>query len=507
MLSLLRTSSNLKSVGYQLRHVTMDSSISQLKHLFAGAVDAVKPGAMFERYLRDESVLRQLQNADKNYHLVGFGKAVLGMAVQMERILGDRLTSGCISIPVGTLERFRGEQDFQLSRASKIQVLECAANNLPDEAAVEAAQRIQSVAASMTANDVLCVLVSGGGSALLPLPKSPINLTEKLTIIKQLASAGASIDELNVVRIQLSDVKGGKLASSASKSNKVLSFIISDIIGDPLELIASGPTVQSDFSNEDALNILKKYSLVDKLPKSVEKVLTRREPDQRVDVQGEIHLIGTNKLAIESVTSKATESDLLAIPMSTRVQGNVAELSQAYFELASAIVKFRQQTLTESEFIEQISENFKTLNFDHSKIPSFIEALAKNPDRDILLVSGGEPTVIVKGTGLGGRNQELALRFSVQCFQQELLKGVLLLSAGTDGIDGPTDAAGAIGGAEVVERFQMLDCEQPVEEFISNNDSYSFYRQVDKGRFHVVTGHTGTNVMDIQMLLIPKIIL
>ncbi|XP_039439633.1 glycerate kinase isoform X2 [Culex pipiens pallens] len=345
MLSLLRTSSNLKTVGYQFRHVTMDSSISQLKHLFAGAVDAVKPGAMFERYLGDESVLRQLQNADKNYHLVGFGKAVLGMAVQMERILGDRLTSGCISIPVGTLERFRGEQDFQLSRASKIQVLECAANNLPDEAAVQAARKIQSVTASMTARDVLCVLVSGGGSALLPLPKSPINLTEKLTIIKQLASAGASIDELNVVRIQLSDVKGGKLASSASKSNKVLSFIISDIIGDPLELIASGPTVQSDFSNEDALNILKKYNL----------------------------------------------------------------------------------------------------------------ALVKNPDRDILLVSGGEPTVIVKGTGLGGRNQELALRFSVQCFQQELLKGVLLLSAGTDGIDGPTDAAGAIGGTERPDELVVVE--------------------------------------------------
>ncbi|KAL1401245.1 hypothetical protein pipiens_006764 [Culex pipiens pipiens] len=280
----------------------MDSSISKLKHLFAGAVDAVKPGAMFERYLRDESVLRQLQIADKNYHLVGFGKAVLGMAVQMERILGDRLASGCISIPVGTLERFRGEQDFQLSRASKIEVLECAANNLPDEAAVEAARKIQSLAASMTVNDILCVLVSGGGSALLPLPKTPIKLAEKLTIIKQLASAGASIDELNVVRIQLSDVKGG----------------------DPIELIASGPTVQSEFSNEDALNILKKYNLVDKLPKSVE--------------------------------------------------------------------------------------------------------------------------------------EELALRFSVECFQQELPKGVLLLSAGTDGIDGPTDAAGAIGGAEVVERFQMLDC-------------------------------------------------
>ncbi|XP_065091630.1 glycerate kinase [Ochlerotatus camptorhynchus] len=505
MLSLLRKYSNRKSVGYRLQqHVTssMNPRIDTLKCLFLKAVDSVKPKALFESFLHNEYITKQLQIANKRYHVVGFGKAVLGMAVQMERMLGDRLVSGCISIPVGTLQRFKNDADFQLNSTTKINIIECARNNLPDDKAVSAAQTIKSLAERMTSDDVLCVLVSGGGSALLPLPKAPISLEEKLAVIKLLASTGAAIDELNVVRIQLSDVKGGKLAAAANNSHKLLCFIISDIVGDPIPLIASGPTIGSSVNNRDAWSILEKYHLDDKVPQSVAKMLTLPDSEP-LKTPGDIHLIGSNELAIDCIINNIPKTEILALPLTSGVQGNVIYLSQAYVELATAIRKFQSKTIEAHNFTKTITQIGKILNLN-SKANDIVEFLSANPGKDLLIVAGGEPTVVVKGNGLGGRNQELALRFSLECHRRgESLSDVMLLSAGTDGIDGPTDAAGAIGGADVVKKFLSLGSPKRIEEFLENNDSHSFYRLVDDGGYHIVTGHTGTNVMDIHMLYIP----
>ncbi|XP_058819053.1 glycerate kinase [Topomyia yanbarensis] len=506
MLWLFRNRSNLKTVGYRFQHHVTAAMHIALNALFLAAVDAVKPKALFENYLKNSEVSKQLQIPNKRYHLVGFGKAVLGMAVQMEHVLGDRLQSGCISIPVGTLERFKRDKDFQLSSTMKIKVFEGARNNLPDQDAVEAARMVKSLAESMTLDDVLCVIISGGGSALLSLPMAPVTLPEKLFVIKQLAAAGASIDELNTVRIQLSDVKGGKLALAAKNSYNLISFIVSDIIGDPISLIASGPTVRISSTNYAALKILEKYNLIGMVPKSIEQVLSSPEAIQTQDEFGEAHLIGSNKVAVDCIFQRAAEFGLTAMVISTRVQGNVEELCKAYITLTTAIIQFRNQQIDKQNFITQITQLDKILYFEQSKISKLVELTSNSTGKDILLVAGGEPTVVLQGTGIGGRNQELALRFGYECFQRgEILQNVVLLSAGTDGIDGPTDAAGAFGGANVIEQYIQQECIEPVEDFIKNNDSCSFYRIVRGGKYQIITGHTGTNVMDIHMLYIPKI--
>lgn len=504
--SLLRKHSKLISVGYRSLHVSgaMDPHINTLKALFLGAVNSVKPKALFESFLRDDSIKEQLHIPGKRYHVVGFGKAVLGMAVQIERILGERLASGCISIPIGTLERFKDDFEFQLSKSTNIVVIEGARNNLPDVKAIEAARKIKCLAEGMTDDDILCVLVSGGGSALLPLPKTHVTLDEKISVIKLLASAGASIEELNVVRILLSDVKGGKLALAAKHSHKLLSFIISDIVGDPIPLIASGPTVQANVTNKAALNILEKYHLSDKMPHSVVKILHHSDP-KRSKVPGDIHLIGSNKIAIECVVSEASKTGIVALPLTSSVQGNVAPLGKAYAELAVNIRKFQDNSTEKHAFIKTVAQLGKSLHYDSSKATELAEIISNNPGKDLLLVAGGEPTVVVQGHGSGGRNQELALRFSLECWQKQdsSLQDVTLLSAGTDGIDGPTEAAGAIGGAGVVGQFNAMASQKFVLGFIEDNDSNTFYKLVGNGKYHIVTGHTGTNVMDLHMLYIP----
>ncbi|XP_058449138.1 glycerate kinase [Malaya genurostris] len=505
MISWLRNCSKLKSVGYRLQHHVTPAMQCTLNALFQCAVDSVKPKTLFKSFLANGDVSDQLQIPGKRYHLVGFGKAVLGMAVQLEKVLGDRLHSGIISIPVGTLERFEHDEDFKLNSSTRLKVLECARNNLPDVDSIDAARKIKKLAESMTREDVLCVLVSGGGSALLSLPTAPITLSEKLLVIKKLAAAGASIDELNVVRIKLSNVKGGKLALAAENSFNLISFVISDIIGDPLPLIASGPTVKSCATNIDALKILEKYNLVDILPDSVMQVLNATETNlSEQHLTGKIHLIGSNITAIDCILGKAKEFGLNAMAISNRVQGNVKDLSEAYIKLATAFIRFHSQELDKLGFSKQIYHIKNLLCFDQSKVSELEDLLTNGNGEDILLVAGGEPTVVVQGNGIGGRNQELALRFSQKCFQQkELLQDVILLSAGTDGIDGPTDAAGAIGKASVIEQYFQQGIDKTVEDFISDNDSYNFYRMVQDGNYHIVTGHTGTNVMDIHMLYIP----
>ncbi|XP_055540994.1 glycerate kinase isoform X2 [Wyeomyia smithii] len=490
MQTFLRGGSNLNPTGYRLNHVMASAVESTLKILFLGAVDAVKPKALFESYLRNNTPLsEQLQVPDKRYHLVGFGKAVLGMAVHMERLLGDRLK----------------DRDFQLSDPTKLKVFECARNNLPDREAVDAAKIIKSFAKCLTKEDILCVLISGGGSALLSLPKEPVSLQEKLFIIKQLVAAGASIDELNTIRIQLSDVKGGKLAFAAKNTSDLISFVISDIIGDPIPLIASGPTAKNNTTRQAALEILQKYDLNKKLPLNVKQVLNSSLPEPDFDIRENIHLVGSNQVAIKSIVQNCQNTSLTAIKMSTTVEGNVKDICREYIELASLVIQLQRKLINTSEFIYKMMQ-FKTIGCsDLQRNKKIVDHILENIEKDLLLVFGGEPTVIIKGSGVGGRNQELALLFSHECFERrELLDQVRFLSAGTDGIDGPTDAAGAIGGACVIECYEQQGLTKPVEQFIEENDSYNFYRNVKNGLYHIVTGHTGTNVMDIHLLYIPK---
>lgn len=417
--------------------------------------------------------------------------------------------AGVLSVPIGATEKQTLRSD------SKIKVIEGAAGNLPDEKSLLAAVEIKDKVSSLNGDDVLLVIVSGGGSALLPLPIEPISLEEKSELIRQMSRAGANINELNTVRIALSQVKGGKLAEMGKNAHKVISFIVSDIIGDPLELIASGPTIAYQSTISSPKEILEKYKLFSTLPKSISNVIQRNESSRdasRPIKSSDVFLIGNNRIAIEAAVKKAKSLKLLPVVLSSEVQGNVIDVSEAFFELAVAVKQFSSR----QEFVKKIERILKVLSAQSNFANDMVAAIEADSE-GICIISGGETTVNVTGDGLGGRNQELALRFTKLCLEATRTSSfddLLLLSAGTDGIDGNNDAAGSLGGSIVLSKFiessDDATVSSTVQDFISRNDSFSFYRNVLKNyagdRYQIVIGHTGTNVMDIHLLMItPKI--
>uniref|UniRef100_A0A8B9NWY0 Glycerate kinase n=1 Tax=Apteryx owenii TaxID=8824 RepID=A0A8B9NWY0_APTOW len=251
-----------------------------------------------------------------NLYLVGFGKAVLGMAAAAEEILGEHLI---LSAP---------GRDMLLRPHSRIEVIEGARNNLPDQEALRGAGAIRELAEGLTADDLLLVLISGGGSALLPAPTPPVLLEEKEKLTKMLASRGAAIQELNTVRKALSLLKGGGLARLAYPA-QVVSLILSDVIGDPLDVIASGPTAASSHSVQDCLQILDKYKLLTSLPKSVETVLSS-SPASPTSLEDYSHvfnvIIGSNTLALDEAKRQAEDLGYATLVLSAAICGEVSPL-------------------------------------------------------------------------------------------------------------------------------------------------------------------------------------
>lgn len=488
------------------------------KNIFNASVNAVKPKNLFtnlltRKVLYDGREILTIQGntkldsleidiTEKQCHLVGFGKGVFGMGIQIEKALNSKLVSGILSVPIGIQDRFRDDIEMQFAHESVIEVYEGAENNLPDQSAQDTAKRIRRLVKNLKENDILFVVISGGGSALLPLPTSPINLNEKLDVIRNLAKTGANIEELNIVRIAMSELKGGKLAEIGENCNKIISFIISDIINDPLELIASGPTIQNKIKSNEAYDILVKYNLWNDLPKSVKPVIIKHQNARRININNsEIFLIGSNEIAIKSAEQEALSHQLDPIILSHSIQGDVTEITKSYINLTLAVKEFLNHEITNSEFKSQILQLQSSLNFNKEFINSLEVLIKNNSTNPICILAGGEPTVHVKGSGIGGRNQELALRFALLASKSEKLKDVLLLSAGTDGIDGPTTAAGAIGCPGILNNSKFDDA---ISESLNNSDSFNFLKNFNDGKYHVVTGHTGTNVMDIHVLIIPR---
>lgn len=397
-----------------------------------------------------------------------------------------------MSIPVGALK------DQPIGRNAKFEIFEGAAGNLPDGDALRAAKKIKSKVLSLTNDDVLFVLITGGGSALLPLPIEPITLEEKSSLIKQLSLAGATINELNTVRIAISQLKGGKLAEMAKNAHKIISLIISDIINDPLDLIASGPTVPHRKPSKSPHEILEKFNLLNTLPKSISQVIQKNEENQDLPPfeNSDVAVIGNNRIAIEAAMAEAKTYDLIPVFLSSEVQGNVIDVSQAFFELAVAAQRFSSSS--RDEFVEKLEGISKTLSAQSNFANDLVAALEASASSGVCIISGGETTVTVTGDGLGGRNQELALRFTQLCAAADTssLNDLLLLSAGTDGFDGNNDAAGALGGSRISSNLHLM------HDFLNRNDSYSFYKNHAGDRYQITIGHTGTNVMDIHLLML-----
>lgn len=385
---------------------------------------------------------------------------------------------------------------------TKIKIIEGAKGNLPDQASMQAAIEIKEKVSSLSKDDILFVLITGGGSACLSLPIAPITLDEKTLLIKNLSRAGATINELNTVRIAISQVKGGKLAQMGRNAYQIISLIISDIINDPLELIASGPTIPYVKSAEltPPMKILEKYNLTESLPTSIAQVIKRNEDNQDISEtvkNAQVFLAGNNRASIDAAMKKAKSFNLLPIFLSDKVQGDIGDISQAFFELATAI-KGSSSSLRRGE----LTETLKILHAQPNFEKELMEALEVESVNGICIVSGGETTVKVTGDGQGGRNQELALRFTKLAFdaQNPLINDIFFLSCGTDGIDGNCDAAGGIGGIKILSPRSISNV---MKEYIFRNDSYNFYKNFSSG-YHIITGHTGTNVMDINLLIIRK---
>jgi glycerate-2-kinase len=301
-----------------------------------------------------------------------------------------------------------------------------------------------------------------------------ITLQEKQRVTELLLKSGAAIEEINTVRKHLSRVKGGWLAETAYPAG-VLTLILSDVIGNKLDVIASGPTAPDSSTYRDAAAVIEKYGLKPLLPGSVNNWIELGVKGQEAETPKSTDpcfkktrnvIIGGIAAAVSAASTRAKELGFSCDVITTELQG---EARQAARMLAKTAVESR-----------------KTL---------------KRRERRCLL-SGGETTVTVRGEGLGGRNQELALAFALEI---EGVPGITLLSAGTDGIDGPTDAAGAVVDGETVKKAREAGINPAA--YLERNDSYSFFRRLDLltgGKNHFVTGSTGTNVMDMQVLCIEK---
>ncbi|RPI34908.1 MAG: glycerate kinase [Nitrospiraceae bacterium] len=423
--------------------------------IYSEALKAVDPHRLTFHFSEKVRSLYQDSGAERLI-VTGFGKAAITMGKAAEDSLYDIITEGILITKHGHRKKnllFR-----------KLKVFE-AGHPIPDENGLTGTGEVIRLMHAADENTLVLCLISGGGSALLVSPYEGITLADKQNITDLLLKAGAIINELNTLRKHISKVKGGRLAEIAHPAN-VISLIISDVIGDRLDVIASGPTSPDDTTFQDALRVIEKYELMDQTPPPVLTVLrkgadglipeTPKEGSYIFD-RVENMIIGNNKKALEAAKAKADSFGLDAEIISAEMTGEAREVGKW---LAQKAIKIKN------------SGGLK---------------------RSCCLISGGETTVTVKGNGLGGRNMELALAFAMEI---DGIDGITLLSAGTDGTDGPTDAAGAILDGKTIEKGRRLGLDP--QEYLNNNDSYHFFERIND---LLLTGPTGTNVMDIQIII------
>ena len=484
------------------------------RQLFAKGVNSVLPHVRLKQMLQfDGKNIIKVQGVDQEFvvpnegcHVVGFGKAVIGMAAELQRILKpENIQKMILSVPHGISDQLRSSgQHIQLPVPQPgLTLNEGAKGNIPDDIALKSSKMILKSITDLKASDLVIVLISGGGSALLPAPKPPLCLNDKAKLTAELSKAGASIQELNSVRIQLSELKGGKLARKAQPA-QVLGFILSDIIGDPLELISSGPTIiPKEIANISVLDILKKYNIAAEV--CIQKAFkTNTNVDLNVSKFSENVvnvLIGSNKIALEACRENAIDENFETYVLSHELDGEAKLVGGCYGTLA--FLASHDKATCNLDEIKTMLENLKVK--DESVKTSIMNCIEN--DKPLCLISGGETTVKVNGNGKGGRNQEMVLAAMIK-YQELVSKHENLsrkaefnfLSAGTDGIDGPTDAAGALAYHEMISEYQKQGLDP--YEYLNNNDSYSFFKNLGNGKDLIITGHTGTNVMDLQILLI-----
>ena len=449
-----------------LGNFSLDEMKRMGKAIFSKALSAVDPSKILKdgiRIEKDRLWIRIEENSEMIFNLntfnkiflVGTGKASNSMAQAIEEIFGDRMTQGVITTKYGHLLPLK-----------KTEIVE-AGHPIPDQKGYEGAKKIQSLLKESGSKDLVIFLLSGGGSALLPFPAGSIELKEKQEVTQLLLDCGADIKEINTIRKHISRIKGGWLARWAYPST-VIGFILSDVVGDQLDVIGSGPTVPDLSTFDEAREILKKYGLLNKIASSIQKHLQlgKEGKVEETPKPGDIvfervynSLIGSNILALRAAEKEAKSLGFNTLILSSSIEGETREAARFHTAIAKEVIS------------------------SGNPIP-----------KPACILSGGETTVTIKGKGLGGRNQEFALSGALEISG---IEKVVLLSGGTDGTDGPTDATGAVADHTTIQRAKSMGLDPKAH--LENNDAYPFFQKLGD---LLITGPTHTNVMDVRILLI-----
>jgi glycerate 2-kinase len=429
--------------------------------IFQAGLGAVAPGEAIKRFcsLDGETLEVDGRSYDlvrfRKIYILGVGKAGASMAKAIEEILGERISAGIITVKYGHLEDLK-----------KIKIYE-AGHPVPDQNGYMGAKAIYQLASSADEETLVICLISGGGSALMPLPVDGVTLEDKQETTKVLLACGADIHEINAVRKHLSVIKGGGLARAVYPATLV-TLILSDVVGDDLDSIASGPCVPDSRTFSDCKAIFRKYSIESEIPPTVlrhiESGISGIVPEtpkvgQDFFKNTQNVIVARNFDALLEAKEKAHELGYTTLLLSSMIEGETGDVAM-----------------------------------NHMAIGAEIELHGYPVKKPACLLSGGETTVTIKGAGKGGRNQEFVLAAALR---MDGMKNAVVLSAGTDGSDGPTDAAGAFADNTTLERAALRGLDP--QEHLRNNDSYNFF---DKLGDLYKTGPTNTNVMDLRILLV-----
>ena len=429
--------------------------------IMTAALHAVDPAEAVRRFVSVEGNrlsigghVYDLCGLDHLY-VIGAGKASAAMALAVERLLGDRITAGLINVKYG------------YTSATSIVELNEAGHPLPDERGLRGTARMVQLAREAGPRDLILCLISGGGSALMPFPVTGISLSDVQAVTDALLSCGATINEINAIRKHISQVKGGNLARWAYPA-ELVSLVLSDVVGNPLDAIASGPTVPDGTTFAEAYEVLKKYDLSSRVPASILEHIRRgvrgevpenpRVRDQVFD-RATTLVVGSNDIAASAAVRQARQLGYNAMLMSTYVEGEAREVARVFASIG-----------------REIASSGRPL-----PAPACV-------------VAGGETTVTIRGDGLGGRNQELALAGALAIAG---LDNVLIVALATDGTDGPTDAGGAVVDGTTVGR--AAEAGLSAEASLRDNDSYHFFERLGD---LLLTGPTNTNVNDLTFVFV-----
>ncbi len=429
--------------------------------VFQAGIRAVEPETCVRRRLQLTG--DRLKAGDTEYSLgqieslyvVGAGKASAAMARSVEEILGDRIEAGLI------LTKY--DHGVPLKHCKVIE----AGHPIPDENGIRGAQALLELVSGAGPEDLVLCLISGGGSALSPAPVDGIHLSDKQETTRRLLKCGATIHEINTIRKHLSRIKGGRFCTAANGAH-ILSLILSDVIGDDLEIIASGITAPDPSTFGDCFEILTRYQLVEKIPEAVHEHLARGrygqtaetpKPGDPVFARVRNQIVGSISDALAAAEAEARRLGYSPLILSSMIQGEAREVAKVLSGMAREV-----------------------------------QRSGRPAPAPTCLLCGGETTVTIHGDGLGGRNMELALAAGISLADTF---GILILSAGTDGSDGPTDAAGAFADGSTLSRAAASNLS--ASRYLARNDSYHFFERLGD---LFITGPTRTNVMDLQILLV-----